>query len=393
MTTSTRLTPLAKATADISHSGIRELVDAAVDVPDAIRLEVGQPDFATPEHIVEAAKRALDEGWTSYTQTQGLRSLRELIAAKIARVNGYQVEPDQLACGTGGVSAIAAAFGAVLEPGDEVLVPDPAWPNYGLMAAWTHSRVVRYPCPPELDFVPDVQRLEGLITPRTKLLVVNSPNNPTGSVYPLETVRALADLAERHNIWLLSDECYDEVVHEGESVSPAALVGDSRVISAYSFSKTYAMTGWRLGYVTGPDRLVDSVIKVLESQCSCPPSVSQKAAEAALAGPQDCVEQMCAAYRRRRDQVVAQLRAAGLLVSVPRGAFYIIADVSPSRLSDRDFALRLLRDCSVAVAPGGAFGELTTNAVRISLASSEEDLAEGVGRLCHLVGELARDER
>jgi aspartate aminotransferase len=290
------------------------------------------------------------------------------------------------------VSAIAAAFGAVLEPGDEVLLPDPAWPNYELMAAWTHSRVVRYPCPPALDFVPDVERLQELITARTKLLVINSPNNPTGSVYPLEIVRALADLAERHNIWLLSDECYDEIVHEGRCVSPAALVGDSRVISAYSFSKTYAMTGWRLGYVTGPHRLIDSVTKVLESQCSCAPSISQKAAEAALAGPQDCVDQMRAAYRRRRDQVAGQLREARLLISVPRGAFYIMADVSPSRLSSRDFAFRLLRECSVSVAPGGAFGGVTSRAVRISLASSEGALAEGVGRLCHLVSQLARGD-
>ena len=384
-----RSTPLARATEAIPHSGIRELVDAAVDVPGAIRLEVGQPDFATPDHIVEAAKRALDEGWTSYTQTQGLRSLRELIVAKIARVNGFQVDPDQVACGTGGVSAIAAAFGAVLEPGDEVLLPDPAWPNYGLMAAWTHSRVVRYPCPAELDFLPDVERLEDLIGARTKLLVLNSPNNPTGAVYPPATVQALAELAERHNLWLLSDECYDEIVHEGRCVSPAALVGDGRVISAYSFSKTYAMTGWRLGYVTGSRRLVDSITKVLESQCSCPPSLSQKAAEAALTGPQECVDEMRTAYRRRRDQMVARLREAGLLTSVPRGAFYIVADVSPSRLSSRDFAFRLLRDRSVSVAPGGAFGEVANQAVRISLASSEEDLAEGVDRLCDLVGELA----
>ena len=387
-----RSAPLAAATAAIAHSGIRELADAATDVPGAIRLDVGQPDFATPAHIVDAAKGALDGGWTSYTQTQGLRSLRDLIVAKIERVNGYRVEPDQIACGPGGVSVIAAAFAAVLEPGDEVLLPDPAWPNYELMAAWTHSRVVRYPCPPELDFMPDVERLRELITPRTKLLVTNSPNNPTGALYPLQVVRALAELAERHNIWLLSDECYDEIVHEDGAVSPAALVGDGRVISAYSFSKTYAMTGWRLGYVTGAPRLVDSVIKVLESQSSCAPSISQKAAEAALAGPQDCVRSMRAAYRRRRDQVVAQLREAGLLVSVPRGAFYIMADVSPSRLSSRDFAFRLLRDCSVSVAPGTAFGQVAARSVRISLASSEADLAEGVGRLCRLVGELARGE-
>jgi aspartate/methionine/tyrosine aminotransferase len=387
-----RPAPLAAATAAIARSGIRELADAATHVPNAIRLDVGQPDFATPQHIVDAAKRALDEGWTSYTQTQGLSSLRELIVAKIAAVNGYRVEPDRVACGPGGVSAIAAAFGAVLEPGDEVLLPDPAWPNYELMAAWTGSRAVRYPCRPELDFLPDVEGMGKLMTPRTRLLVINSPNNPTGAVYPPEIVRALAELAERHNIWLLSDECYDELVHDGECVSPAALVGDSRVISAYSFSKTYAMTGWRLGYVTGARRLVESVVKVLESQSSCAPSISQKAAEAALTGPQDCVRTMRAAYRRRRDRVVARLSEARLLISVPRGAFYIMADISPSRLSSRDFAFRLLRECAVSVAPGGAFGQVAARSVRISLASSEEDLAEGVDRLCRLVSELAYGE-
>jgi aspartate aminotransferase/aminotransferase len=169
-------------------------------------------------------------------------------------------------------------------------------------------------------------------------------------------------------------------------------VGDSRVISAYSFSKTYAMTGWRLGYVTGARRLVESVVKVLESQSSCAPSISQKAAEAALTGPQDCVRTMRAAYLRRRDRVVARLSEARLLISVPRGAFYIMADVSPSRLSSRDFAFRLLRECAVSVAPGSAFGQVAARSVRISLASSEEDLAEGVDRLCRLVSELAHGE-
>ena len=386
----TRPALLSAAVEAVPHSGIRELADAAIEVPGAIRLDVGQPDFATPPHIVDAAKEALDSGWTGYTQTRGLGSLRERIAAKIARVNGYQTGADRIACGTGGVGVIAAAFAAVLEPGDEVLLPDPGWPNYALMAAWTHSLVVRYPCPLELGFLPDLDRLAGLLGPRTKLLVVNSPNNPTGAVYPAELLRELADLAERHNVWLLSDECYDEIVHEGRATSPAALVGDGRVISAYSFSKTYAMTGFRLGYLTGPARLVDAITKVLESQCSCAPSISQKAAEAALSGSQDCVDAMREAYLGRRDRVVAQLRHSGLLINVPMGAFYIMADISPTTLAAREFAFRLLGDRQVSVAPGEAFGDVARRAVRISLASSDEDLDEGVARLCGLVGEIAR---
>jgi aspartate/methionine/tyrosine aminotransferase len=380
---------LATGMAGAPPSGIRELANAATGLDGAIRLDLGQPDFPTPEHIVAAAKRALDEGWTGYTQTQGLRSLRELLAEKVARRNGYRVSADDVTTAPGGVGVIAGAFAAVLQAGDEVLLPDPAWPNYELMAAWTQSRVVRYPCPPELGFQPDLDRLRGLFTPRTRLLVVNSPNNPTGALYPEPVLRELVELASRNDVWLLSDECYDEVVHEGGVVSPASLTADPRVISAYSFSKTYAMTGWRLGYLTGPRGLVATVTKVLESQSSCAPSIAQKAAEAALAGPQDCVRVMNAAYRRRRDAVVEMLRAAEMLISVPRGAFYVMADVSPSGLPARDFAFRLLRERGVSVAPGSAFGDVAGGAVRISLASSDEDLAEGVGRLCDLVARLA----
>jgi aspartate aminotransferase len=380
---------LAAAMAGAPRSGIRELADAATGMEEAIRLDLGQPDFATPAHIVAAAKRALDEGWTGYTQTQGLRSLRELLVDKLARRNGYRVDADDIVTAPGGVGVIAAAFAAVLGAGDEVLVPDPAWPNYELMAAWTQSRVVRYPCPPELGFLPDLDALPALITPRTRMLVLNSPNNPTGAVYPRTVVEEVLALARSRNLWLLSDECYDQVVDGGAMVSPAALAGGGGVISAYSFSKTYAMTGWRLGYLTGPRRLVETVTKVLESQSSCAPTMSQKAAEAALRGPQACVEAMNLAYRRRRDAVVEVLRAAELLISVPRGAFYVMADVSPSGLGGRDFAFRLLRERGVSVAPGSAFGEVAADAVRISLASSDQDLDEGVGRLCALVAELA----
>lgn len=383
------LAALARGVAGASPSGIRELANAATGLEGAIRLDLGQPDFATPAHIVEAAKRALDEGWTGYTQTQGLASLRELIAAKLERTNGYSVSPARIVTAPGGVGVIAAAFAAVLEAGDEVLLPDPGWPNYELMAAWTQSRVVRYPCPPEQGFLPDLDRLRSLFTPRTRLLVLNSPNNPTGAVYPEHVVREMVELAQRHNVWLLSDECYDQLVHEGATISPAALVDDGRVISTYSFSKTYAMTGWRLGYLAGAPRLVDEVTKVLESQSSCAPSMAQKAAEAALGGPQDCVLRMNAAYRRRRDAMVWMLRAAELLISEPHGAFYIMADISPSGLPAREFAFHLLREWGVSVAPGSAFGTVAGDAVRISLASSDEDLANGVGRLCQAVAHLA----
>jgi aspartate/methionine/tyrosine aminotransferase len=225
-----------------------------------------------------------------------------------------------------------------------------------------------------------------LITPRTKLLLINSPNNPTGAVYPLATVERLIDVAQRHNLWLLSDECYDQILLDGTWTSPAALAPDDpHIASVFTFSKTYAMTGWRMGYVAGSAALLDSVTKVLESNSSCVSTITQVAGEAALDGPQDCVTEMNAAYRRRRDSVVRILRDAELFISEPKGAFYVMADVSPSGLSSRDFAFRLLRERGVAVAPGTAFGEVASGAVRISLASSDADLREGVGRLAEFV--------
>jgi aspartate/methionine/tyrosine aminotransferase len=381
--------PLAGGVLACPHSGIRDVAHVALAMPDAIRLEIGQPDFPTPAHIGEAAKRAIDEGWTFYTHTLGLASLREAIAAKLERVNGYTAHPDNIACTSGGVGAVAATFAAVLEEGDEVLVPDPAWPNYAMLLSWMRARYVPYPCPPELGFQPDVERLASLITPRTKLLVVNSPNNPGGAVYSRKVLEELASLVVRHDLWLLSDECYDQLVFGAEAVSPASFLDDGRVVSVYAFSKTYSMTGWRLGYAVGSRELIDGITKVLESSCTCPSTVSQKAGEAALLGPQDAVSEMADSYRRRRDLVADIVRDAGLLLSVPEGAFYIMADVSPAGMPSAEFAMRLLEQRRVGVAPGTAFGSVAADAVRITLASSEEDLREGVTRLCEFVRSLA----
>jgi aspartate aminotransferase len=384
------LPALAHGPAEALHSGIREIANEAIRTPGAIRLEVGQPNFPTPKHIGEAGKRAIDEGKTYYTHTQGLLSLRERLVAKLARVNGIKVTPDRIATTPGGVGGVAAIFAAVLEEGDEVLLPDPGWPNFRMMLAWTHAKGVSYPCRPADGFQPDLDTIARLISPRTKLLVVNSPNNPTGAVYPRDTIARLVELAQRHNLWLLSDECYDQILLDGSWTSPASIAPDDpRIASVFTFSKTYAMTGWRIGYVAGSAELIDTVTKVLESNSSCVSTISQVAAEAALDGPQDCVTEMVAAYRHRRDLVVDLLREAGLFIAEPAGAFYCMADVSPSGLGSREFAFELLRKKGVSVAPGTAFGEVGKDSVRISLASSDQDLREGVGRLAEFVNHRA----
>ena len=383
------LQAIASGPAEAAHSGIREVVNLALVTPGCIRLEVGEPNFSTPKHIVEAAVEFARKGQVKYTATAGLLSLRERIAAKLDRVNGIQAGVTNINCSVGGVGGIAAAVAALVEPGDEVLIPDPAWPNYRLMLAWAHGTLVCYACPPGNQFLPDSKQVERLISPRTKLMIVNSPCNPTGAVFPRELLEQLVEVAVRHNIYLLSDECYDEVILEGEHLSPASFCSDGRVISAFTFSKTYAMTGWRVGYVVANDSISDSITKILESNSSCIPTVCQKAAEAALDGPREPLREMVDAYRDRRDLCVGLLDEAEMLISRPRGAFYIMADITRSGMDSREFAFDLVKTKQVAVAPGTAFGESARQAVRISLASSPEDLAVGIGRMIERIDELA----
>jgi aspartate aminotransferase len=383
------LPAIASGPAEAAHSGIREVVNLALVTPGCIRLEVGEPNFPTPAHIVDAAIEFARKGQVKYTATAGLLSLRERLAAKLGNVNGISAGVDNINCSVGGVGGIAGAIAALVEPGDEVLIPDPAWPNYRLMLAWAHGVLVPYACPPSNEFLPDPKAIERQITSRTKLIIVNSPCNPTGAMFPRKLLEELVELAVRHNIYVLSDECYDEVILEGEHTSPASFCTDGRVISAFTFSKTYAMTGWRVGYVVANEKISDSITKVLESNSSCLPTVCQKAAEAALDGPREPLRDMVNAYRERRDLCVSLLDEAGLLISRPRGAFYIMADVSRSGLDSREFAFDLVKTKHVAVAPGTAFGESARKAVRISLASSPEDLSQGIAKMIERIEELA----
>jgi aspartate aminotransferase len=383
------LPAIASGPAEAAHSGIREVVNLALVTPGCIRLEVGEPNFPTPAHIVDAAIEFARKGQVKYTATAGLLSLRERLAAKLGNVNGISAGVDNINCSVGGVGGIAGAIAALVEPGDEVLIPDPAWPNYRLMLAWAHGVLVPYACPPSNEFLPDPKAIERQITSRTKLIIVNSPCNPTGAMFPRKLLEELVELAVRHNIYVLSDECYDEVILEGEHTSPASFCTDGRVISAFTFSKTYAMTGWRVGYVVANEKISDSITKVLESNSSCLPTVCQKAAEAALDGPREPLRDMVNAYRQRRDLCVSLLDEAGLLISRPRGAFYIMADVSRSGLDSRELAFDLVKTKHVAVAPGTAFGDSARKAVRISLASSPEDLSQGIAKMIERIEELA----
>jgi len=373
--------PLAQRAQNVPASGIRTVMELAARLPDVIHLEVGEPDVVTPEHIIQAAAAAARAGFTKYTPTGGLFSLREALAQKLRVRNDLQATVEQVVATPGSVFALAAAVLALIDPGDEALIPDPGWPNYVSMLKVAGATIVPYPLLRETGYQPDLAALAGLITPRTKLLVINTPGNPTGAVFPPETVRALVGLAARHDLYVIADEVYEEFVYEGEHAPAARFDRDGRVVSVFSFSKSYAMTGWRLGYALASHEIAGMMARLAEPFVSCPSSVSQKAGEAALAGLQDPVARMRESYRRRRDAVVEILQPEGLLAAVPRGAFYALVDLSRVSMDSLLLARQLLEEQRVATAPGETFGRLGAGLVRISFASERSLLEEGCRRI------------
>jgi aspartate/methionine/tyrosine aminotransferase len=274
---------------------------------------------------------------------------------------------------------------ALCSPGDEVLVPDPAWPGYDAMLAAIGAREVRYPLRASDGWQPDLDEIEALITPRTKVLIVNSPSNPGGSVFPRATIERLVELAARHDLWLVSDECYDEIRYDGEHVSPATLAPE-RTVTVGTCSKSYAMTGWRVGWAVAPAAVAPAITLANIAALNNLPTFVQRAAHAAITGPQECVREMREEYRARRDLAVEILRERDLLEYVPQGAFYLLipaARACPASAPDRPFAgipyaEKLLSERGIAVGPGEAFGARTADYVRVSLASSREDLRAGI---------------
>ncbi len=367
----------------LQRSEIRVLFDAALRHPGAIRLEVGEPSFTTPDHVIDAAMEAAKAGFTKYGPNGGLASLRELLAAKVAKVDGYEVHPDQVVVTPGGMSALSSAYLALLDPGDEVLLPTPGFPKMDQMVELFGGHPIFYPLFASEGFLPDLDKLEAAITPRTKVLFVNTPANPTGAVFPPALMERLVELCRKHDLWLLSDEVYDELIlDEGlEHTAAARFDEDGRVLTVYSFSKVYAMTGWRVGYAVGPPELAATLRKLQEPLVSCPSTVSQKAAEAALTGPRRPFDEMLDAYRRRRQAALSASSAAGIRAVPSQGTLYMLLDISDWGGSSLDFALALLEKRGVSVAPGIVFGPAGEGWVRISLAADDDQITEGIGRI------------
>ena len=384
--------PLAQIPLQIPRSGLREVMDLAMLAEKSgpvIHLEVGQPDFPTPAHIVEATCRAVREGHTRYISTAGIGPLREAAARSFERRTGVATAPNQILVTTGAMMSLATAFFTLLEAGDEVLLPDPGWPNYSTSVTLARGVPVSYTLRSPL-FLPDLDQLQSLVTPRTKILLLCSPSNPTGQVHDAALTEALVAFARRNDLWVVSDEIYSEIVFEKEAPSVLNFDTDERCLVVSGVSKTYAMTGYRIGFTRARADYITVGAKLQEPFVSCGTGFSQMAAAAALDGPQDCVGLMREAYRRRRDIALEVLRERGLYRYTPGGAFYVLVDISAAGMDSRDFAVRLLEEKRVAVAPGSTFGRLSAAAVRVSVASRDEDVKEGLHRICDFIEERRR---
>ncbi|MHB0858884.1 MAG: pyridoxal phosphate-dependent aminotransferase [Anaerolineae bacterium] len=379
--------PLSQTAQCVTRSPIRTMLDHAARYPGAIHLEIGQPDFPTPAHVTEAAVHAARHYYTGYTANAGLLELRQAVQTKLARENGLMVGTDNIVITIGAMEALFAAMAVLLDPGDEILLPDPGYGNFVMAAHILNGRVRTYPTRADQQFVPDWAALESMVTDRTRVMLINSPGNPTGAVYSEQTLRECLEFCRRHDLYLISDETYDRMVFEGEHISPARWDDEGRVITVLTTSKTYSMTGWRVGYAVGREDVIAAMVKIQEPIVSCVNTVAQHAAIAALLGPQDCVQQMLDHYRNRRDLAVGIAEQEGLSVSYPHGAFYMLVDIGAQPLGSLDFSRALLDSEHVAVGPGCAFGSLCERYVRISLCAGEAELAEGIARLArHLRG-------
>jgi len=350
---------------------------------DIIHLEIGEPDFDTPRHIVEAGKQALDQGWTHYGPTQGLPELREAIASYICRTRGIRVGAENVCVVPGGKPIIFFPLMALLEPGDEVIYPNPGFPIYESMINFLGAKPVPIPLVEDRGFSFDLNVLKDSLSSKTKMLILNSPHNPTGGVIPAADVRAIADMVRDRDLIILSDEIYTRIYFEEEPLSITTLPGMlEKTIILDGFSKTYAMTGWRMGYGVMPTWLVDPVNKLMVNSNSCTASFTQRAGIAALNGPQDDVKKMVEEFRKRRDAFCAGLNTLpGFRCAIPGGAFYAFPNVQGTGWKSKDLADALLQKAGVACLSGTAFGEYGDGYLRFSIANSYEKLMDAVERI------------
>jgi aspartate aminotransferase len=353
-----------------------------------VHLEIGQPDFPTPRHVVDAGKRALDEGWTGYGPTAGFPEFRRLIAEYISRTRGISVDADNVCVVPGGKPIMFFTMMAVLEPGDEVIYPNPGFPIYESVIEFLGATAVPMPLIESRGFSFDLDAFEAKLSSRTKMVVLNSPANPTGGVIARDDLARIADLLRGRDVLILSDEIYSRIFYEHEPESITQFDGMlAKTIILDGFSKTYSMTGWRLGFGVMPRWLADAVNLLMVNSNSCTASFTQRAGMAALEGPQDCVTTMVEEFRRRRDAIVEGLNGIpGFRCTLPAGAFYAFPNIAGTGMSSRELADLLLYEGGVAALSGTAFGSYGEGYLRFSYANSLENIQEALSRI-HKVSE------
>lgn len=375
---------LADRTHEVEWSGIRIMFAMADQIPGVVNLGIGQPDFDTPVFIRDAAKQALDEGYTRYPPAKGFADLRRAIAQKVERENGIEADPEsEVYVAVGAMQVIFNTCLHLLNPGDEVIVMDPGYDYYSQIRLFggvpvpvaTHE---------SNRFKVDPADIRAAITDRTKLMILNTPSNPTGAILDEAILRAIADMAMAHDIWVLADEPYEHILFDDHRhVSIGSFDGMAqRTISAFTLSKSYAMTGWRVGYTVAPKAVIDEMEKLMEHMVSGVTAVAQRAALAAITAPQDCVREMVATYAKRRELVYEGLNTIeGIGCIKPESTFYAFPNISSTGLSSWDFAKYLVKEHKVAVVPGSIFGQAGEGYVRLSFAASMEQLTEGIARI------------
>jgi len=356
---------------------------------DVIDLGGGDPDFPTPTHICQAAADAMFRGETHYVASAGIPELRRAIARKLQAENRIPVTPDEIIVTPGGKAALFVSILALVGPGDDVLMFDPGWVSYEPMVLMAGARCLHVPLLPEENYRITREAIEAVLTPQTRLMIVNSPNNPTGRVLTREEADAIVTVAQEHDIVVISDEIYEKIIYDGrEHLSLAAFPGMAeRTLTVNGFSKAYAMTGWRLGYVAGPALLIRQIMKVHSHSATCATSFAQWGGVAALEGPQDVIDAMVAAWDRRRRFVTERLNAIpGFRCPLPEGAFYAFPDVSGTGLSGQEVAQKLIEEAYVGVTPGDAFGASGSGCIRLSFATADELLARALDRIANAFG-------
>ena len=375
---------------DIPRSGIRDFFDIVSTMRDVISLGIGEPDFDTPWRIREASIFALEHGATHYTSNLGLLKLRQAIAGYVERTYGIAYSAaDEILIAVGVSEAMDLAVRALINPGDEVLYHEPCYVSYAPLVRFAHGTPVPVELTAEDGFRLTRAALERKVTPRTRLLILNYPNNPTGATLPRENVQEIADFARRHDLIVLTDEIYAELTHEGRHTSIASLPGmRERCVFLHGFSKAWAMTGYRMGYACGPAPLIEAMMKIHQYTMLCAPVLSQEAAIEALRNPEPDVAAMREEYDRRRRYLIQAFAGMGLPVVAPQGAFYIFPKIAACGLPARDFALRLLDEERVAAVPGTAFGACGEGHVRCSYATSMDDIKEAMRRMAGFVARL-----